>query len=71
MISDLTMSIDEKTPVFPGDPMQEIKQIATLEKEGWTEKQLTFTSHFSTHIDAGVSLWMFFTSSSAFCCAKN
>ncbi|MBW2993249.1 cyclase family protein [Candidatus Woesearchaeota archaeon] len=52
MIIDLTMPIDEKTPVFPGSLKQEIKQIATLEKDGWNEKELTFKSHFSTHIDA-------------------
>ena len=52
MIIDLTMPIDERTPTFPGDPKQEIKQLATIEKDGWSEKRLTFNSHFSTHIDA-------------------
>lgn len=51
-IIDLTMPIDEKTPVFPGDPKQEIKKFATIKKNGWNEKRLTFNSHFSTHIDA-------------------
>src|SRR3989338_2813081 len=51
-IFDLTMSIDERTPTFPGDPKQEIKQIATIGENGWNEKKLTFNSHFSTHIDA-------------------
>ena len=51
-IFDLTMPIDEKTPVFPGDPKQEIKQFATIKENGWNEKRLTFNSHFSTHIDA-------------------
>ncbi len=49
---DLTMPIDERTPTFPGDPKQEIKQIATIKENGWNEKRLTFNSHFSTHIDA-------------------
>lgn len=52
MIIDLTMMIDETTPVYPGDPKQEIRQIATIEKDGWNEKRLAFNSHFSTHIDA-------------------
>ena len=52
MIIDLTMSIDEETPVFPGDPKQEIKQYATIKENGWNEKRLTINSHFSTHIDA-------------------
>ncbi|MDO8481111.1 MAG: cyclase family protein [Nanoarchaeota archaeon] len=52
MILDLTMPIDARTPVFPGDPQQEIRQIATIEKNGWNEKRLSFNSHFGTHIDA-------------------
>lgn len=51
-IFDLSMPIDERTPTFPGDPKQEIKQVATIRKNGWNEKRLTINSHFSTHIDA-------------------
>ncbi|MBI4453740.1 cyclase family protein [Candidatus Woesearchaeota archaeon] len=51
-IIDLTMMIDEQTPVFPGDLKQEIKQVAAIEKDGWNEKRISFSSHFSTHIDA-------------------
>ena len=46
------MQIDERTPVFPGDPKQEITQFATIKEKGWNEKRLSFNSHFSTHIDA-------------------
>ena len=51
-VLDLTMDIDNRTPVFPGDPKQEIRQLATIKENGWSEKRLTFNSHFSTHIDA-------------------
>ncbi len=51
-ILDLTMFIDENTPVFPGDPKPEIKQVATIKENGWNEKKFSFNSHFSTHIDA-------------------
>ncbi len=51
-IIDLSIPIDEKTPVYPGDPKQEINHISTVEKEGWNEHRLTFNTHFSTHIDA-------------------
>jgi len=51
-IFDLSMPIDERTPVFPGDPKQEIKQTATIQSNGWNEKRITFNTHFSTHIDA-------------------
>ena|SRR3989344_5304185 len=53
---DLSMEIDDLTPVYPGDPKQEIKQQATIAKEGWNEKRLTFNSHFSTHIDVPIHL---------------
>ncbi len=49
---DLTIEISEDTFVFPGDPKPEIKQIATINEQGWNEKRITFNSHFATHIDA-------------------
>jgi len=45
------MDIDDETPFFPGSPKQEILQAATVAKDGWNEKRLSFNSHFSTHID--------------------
>ena len=51
-VIDLTMTIDERTPVFPGSKKQEIVQSATIDEDGWNEKRLEFISHFSTHIDA-------------------
>jgi len=52
MIIDLTLSIDSKTPNWPGDPEIVIKQFSTVEKDAIGKKVLTFHSHFSTHIDA-------------------
>ncbi len=49
---DLSMPISEKTPVYPGDPLPKIVQSATIKENGWSEKRITFTTHFSTHIDA-------------------
>lgn len=51
-IVDLSVPIDDRTPVYPGDPKQEIKQIAHFDEQGWNEHRLTFNTHFSTHIDA-------------------
>ena len=51
-VFDLSMDVDENTPVFPGDQKQELTQKAFIEKDGWNEKRLSFNSHFSTHIDA-------------------
>ena len=52
MFIDLTLPIDINIPVFPGSPSPKISQFATIDIEGWNEKLLNFTSHFSTHIDA-------------------
>ena len=51
-VIDLSMPIDERTPVFPGGPKQVIEQLATIEKTDCNEKRLSFNSHFSTHMDA-------------------
>lgn len=51
MIYDLSLPINEKTPVFPNDSKQEIRQVATVGKEGFNEKRVSFNTHFSTHID--------------------
>ncbi len=51
-IFDLTMLVGKRTPVFPGDRRHEITQTATVAKNGWNEKWLSFNSHFGTHIDA-------------------
>jgi len=52
MYIDLTLPLNEKTPVFPGTPTPQIKQFSTIETKGYNEKRITITSHASTHIDA-------------------
>jgi kynurenine formamidase len=52
MYIDLTMPLDEKTPVFPGSPKPEIYTISTIESKGYNEKKVSFSLHTSTHIDA-------------------
>src|SRR3989344_3522422 len=52
MIIDLTLSIDNKTPNWLGDPEIVIKQFSTVEKDAIGKKVLMFHSHFSTHVDA-------------------
>ena len=51
-IVDLTMPLDEKTPVFPGDPKPNFDPLRTIEKEGCNVLTLSFASHIGTHIDA-------------------
>ncbi len=51
-IVDLSHSIDPSIPVFPGTPSVTFKQLHNVEQHGFNEKQLTFTTHVSTHVDA-------------------
>lgn len=48
---DLTMSLNNLTPIFPGDTSSEFKKTSSLEKNGWTEHRISFGTHFGTHID--------------------
>jgi len=50
-IIDLTMGISEKTPIFPGTPKPKIKQLTSLEKNGYNVNEFTLNTHFATHID--------------------
>jgi len=51
-IIDLTHSIEEGMPVYPGTQPPEIKIATTIEKEGFEERLLTMFSHTGTHMDA-------------------
>lgn len=51
-IFDLSITIDDKTPVFPGAPKLKIENAATIDKNGANELLLTFPTHTATHIDA-------------------
>ncbi|HSX23616.1 MAG TPA: cyclase family protein [Candidatus Saccharimonadales bacterium] len=51
-IVDLTVSLNEQTPVYPGDPAVRVKQAGTYEKDGYRDHVLTLGTHSGTHIDA-------------------
>ncbi len=51
-IVDLSQTLQNNFPVFPGDPECKIEEIHTIEKEGWRLKYLQFSSHIGTHVDA-------------------
>lgn len=38
-------------PVYPGDPIPELKQVADIGKEGYTDFQITTAMHVGTHMD--------------------
>lgn len=49
---DLTHTFDASMPVYPGDPIPELVQIADLHKEGYTDYQIKTGMHVGTHMDA-------------------
>jgi len=51
-IIDLTLSITDKLPVFPGDKSPSIEPAATIANQGWNALRYSFGTHFATHIDA-------------------
>lgn len=50
-IIDLSQTLYDQMPVFPGDPEVIIKEIHTLDKEGWNLRNMTFTTHIGTHVN--------------------
>ena len=53
-IVDLTYSLNEKSPFWPGDDYQpfQLRTIATLDKNGVSSKAFSMPEHFGTHLDA-------------------
>src|SRR5712692_3996996 len=49
---DLSVPINEQTPVYPGDPRIEIRTSATLEEDGYEVHLVCLGTHIGTHIDA-------------------
>ena len=51
-IIDLSMRLNEETPVYPGDPLVRVDVTSTFEEAGFFNTQLTLGAHNGTHIDA-------------------
>lgn len=51
MYIDLTKTIYDDMPTYKGDPKVSLKQIATIEKDGYTNFEFHTSMHVSTHID--------------------
>ncbi len=52
MYIDLTQTFTVEMPVYPGDLKSELKQIATIEKEGFIDHEIRTGMHVGTHMDA-------------------
>ena len=51
-VIDLTHPLDERIPIYPGDPPFRMERAADLHTDGYTVHRLTLGSHAGTHIDA-------------------
>ena len=49
---DLTLTISESTPSFPGSPKSQLIPWSDLNEDGYNLELLFFSSHTGTHIDA-------------------
>ncbi len=52
MIIDLSVSINQDTPVYPGDPKINIQKSADFATDGYYGHSLQLGTHSGTHIDA-------------------
>jgi len=52
MIYDLTQTINEALPVYPGDPKVTLQPVGGVEQAGFLDHLLTMDTHNGTHIDA-------------------
>lgn len=51
-VVDLTVPLNEQTPVYPGDPTTVIKPAGIFSKDGFNDHLVSVGTHVGTHIDA-------------------
>ena len=51
-IIDLSYTICQSMPVYPGDASPKIIEVASIENDGFSERELTWSTHTGTHVDA-------------------
>ena len=56
MLIDMTHTITQDIPIYPGTPVPALAPACTLTKDGFRETLLTFSSHTGTHMDAPAHL---------------
>lgn len=52
LLIDLSVPLNESTPVYPGDPTTKIQLAGILEKDGYEDHYVCIGTHAGTHIDA-------------------
>ncbi len=55
-IIDLTQTLFDHMPVYPGDPDLILTQIQTIEKEGWNMGRIEMNLHDGTHVNAPIHM---------------
>lgn len=51
-VIDITMSIEQGMPVYPGNPAPEIEEYRSLPEDSTAESEICLGSHTGTHVDA-------------------
>ncbi len=51
-IVDLSVLINEATPVYPGDPATKIQPAGNIKKDGYLDHYVSIGTHVGTHVDA-------------------
>ena len=49
---ELSVTLDERTPAYPGDPKFTVEKVGEFTGEGYEDHRLTMGTHTGTHIDA-------------------
>lgn len=52
MLIDLTVDLNEKTPIYPGDPETKISPAGVMEQSGYRDHYISVGTHVGTHMDA-------------------
>ncbi len=52
MLVDLSVELNEKTPIYPGDPETRINAAGVLENDGYQDHYVCVGTHVGTHMDA-------------------
>lgn len=53
-IIDLSQSLYDGMPVYPGDPEVKIKRVLTLAKDGWNMNVISLPTHIATHANVPI-----------------
>lgn len=55
-IVDLSVVLNEETPVYPGDPATKIDPAGVFDKDGYNDHYVSVGTHVGTHIDAPIHM---------------